>query len=235
MNRNENQGGAPAAASARGEATRERLVAEATRLFILRGFHGVSTRELSRIAKVNLAAINYHFGGKQGLYDTVLERVLDEIRHMAEPIMSQSRRKLDAAASHEDLARVAGGFVRGLVQATTELESPRWTAFLLDREFLEPSGVFGRIYNELLTDIYLFLEELTARATGKSQDDPETKMRSHAVLEVGILYSRGRDTLHSRLGMEELDPENKALFTRTVISSACRILCLPEEPALEGS
>ena len=47
--------------------TKERILDVAERLFAERGFDGVSMRDLTREAEVNLAAVNYHFGGKDAL------------------------------------------------------------------------------------------------------------------------------------------------------------------------
>lgn len=50
-----------------------RLIETATPLFAQRGFTGVSVRDLAHAADVNVAAISYHFGSKEGLYQAVLE------------------------------------------------------------------------------------------------------------------------------------------------------------------
>jgi AcrR family transcriptional regulator len=57
-----------------GEDTREKLLDAAERLFAERGISGTTLRALTRFAKVNLAAVHYHFGGKEGLLDAVVER-----------------------------------------------------------------------------------------------------------------------------------------------------------------
>jgi AcrR family transcriptional regulator len=56
------------------EDTRERLLNAAEQLFAERGISGTTVRALSKAAKVNLAAVHYHFGGKEGLLDAVVER-----------------------------------------------------------------------------------------------------------------------------------------------------------------
>jgi AcrR family transcriptional regulator len=53
--------------------TRFRLLATARSVFAQRGFDGASVREITGTAGVNLGAITYHFGSKQGLYDAVME------------------------------------------------------------------------------------------------------------------------------------------------------------------
>ena len=56
--------------------TREKIMQIATNLFAQRGFAGVSIRELTIAADVNISAISYHFHGKEGLYKEVIEEQL---------------------------------------------------------------------------------------------------------------------------------------------------------------
>lgn len=51
---------------------REHIIATAIPLFAAKGLNGVSVRELSAAAGVNLSMISYYFGGKEGLYAAVL-------------------------------------------------------------------------------------------------------------------------------------------------------------------
>jgi AcrR family transcriptional regulator len=48
--------------------TRERLLAAAERLFAEHGYGGTSVRDVTEAAGANVAAVNYHFGGKEQLY-----------------------------------------------------------------------------------------------------------------------------------------------------------------------
>lgn len=56
--------------------TRERLLDAAEHLFAEGGFDGVSIRDIATAADVNVAAVNYHFQGKDNLYREVLSRVV---------------------------------------------------------------------------------------------------------------------------------------------------------------
>lgn len=51
--------------------TRERILARAGPLFARHGLEGLGIRQLAREAKVNIAAVNYHFGSKQALFREV--------------------------------------------------------------------------------------------------------------------------------------------------------------------
>ena len=48
--------------------TRDRLLKSAETLFAQKGYDAVSVREITNVAKCNLAAVNYHFGNKKTLY-----------------------------------------------------------------------------------------------------------------------------------------------------------------------
>ena len=60
--------------------TRDRLFKAAERLFADRGFKRVTVRDICRAARANVAAVNYHFGDKLGLYREVLQTAIDGMR-----------------------------------------------------------------------------------------------------------------------------------------------------------
>src|SRR5207253_10208074 len=57
--------------------TRQRLLDAAARLFAERGFNKVSVREICKEAGANVAAVNYYFRDKWGLYREVLQVIID--------------------------------------------------------------------------------------------------------------------------------------------------------------
>ena len=76
--------------------TKTRILDTAESLFMEHGFEATSLRSLTTAAGVNLAAVNYHFGGKEELFQAALRRRLDP--------MNQERIDL-----LERLEREAGG------------------------------------------------------------------------------------------------------------------------------
>lgn len=59
--------------------TSSRILVAAESIFAQRGYTGVSLRQITVAAKVNLAAVNYHFYDKESLYREILTRRLREI------------------------------------------------------------------------------------------------------------------------------------------------------------
>ena len=58
-----------------GRETGEKIIECAGQLIAEKGFASVTSKEICRAAGVNLAAVNYHFGSRDGLYLAVLENV----------------------------------------------------------------------------------------------------------------------------------------------------------------
>jgi AcrR family transcriptional regulator len=84
------------AADATSADTKTRILDAAEQLFMEHGFEATSLRSLTAAASVNLAAVNYHFGSKEELFQAVLTRRLDP--------MNQERIEL-----LERIEREAGG------------------------------------------------------------------------------------------------------------------------------
>jgi AcrR family transcriptional regulator len=59
--------------------TRQRIIEAAEKLFAMRGIEGVSIRDITQAAGVNLAAINYHFGTKSALAAEVFKHCIDPL------------------------------------------------------------------------------------------------------------------------------------------------------------
>ena len=65
------------------ESTRGSIIKAAVHLFAEKGFQGASVRDIVVKARVNQAAINYHFKGKDGLYLEVLKTALEKLTEHA--------------------------------------------------------------------------------------------------------------------------------------------------------
>ena len=79
------------------QGTRERILDAALDLFGERGLTGTTVRDIAARAKVNVAAISYHFGGKDELYRAVAETVIGGIEaRVRGRVAPSSRQAADA-------------------------------------------------------------------------------------------------------------------------------------------
>jgi len=112
-------------------ATRERLLAEATRLFAQRGFHAVSVREIARAARANVAAVNYHFDGKLGLYRAVVKSAVQAMRAGDDAFLTASD-----APPEEQLRTYVAGYLPRIVATD---DGTAWIHDLMRHEMSEPT------------------------------------------------------------------------------------------------
>jgi AcrR family transcriptional regulator len=82
---------APSTRGRDAHATRDGLLTAATHLFAASGFDGVSVAEIAQRAGVTKALINYHFGGKQKLYLTIMTTTFSEIVERVEQLAASAR------------------------------------------------------------------------------------------------------------------------------------------------
>jgi len=115
-----------------GADTRKRLLDTAEMLFAERGFAAASVREITAAAGCNLAAVNYHFGGKRNLYLQVFRRRLTMLREQRIASIHTAREQADSL--EVVLAAFADAFLKPLVPRRRS-----WSVLdLLLREMLDP-------------------------------------------------------------------------------------------------
>ncbi len=118
-----------------GPDNRSRLLEAAEELFAEKGWAGASMRELTARAGANLAAVGYHFGGKQELFREV---VLRRIRAINE-VRLERLDALEAAATGVTLEAVLFAFIDPVLESAQE---PRGQYFmrLVGRTHGDPDG-----------------------------------------------------------------------------------------------
>ena len=76
--------------------TKSRILDAAESLFTEHGFEATSLRSLTTAAGVNLAAVNYHFGSKEELFQAVLTRRLDPMNQERIDLLARYEREAGA-------------------------------------------------------------------------------------------------------------------------------------------
>jgi len=84
---------------------KNRLLDAAEALFAAHGYEGTSVREITAAANCNVAAVNYHFAGKQNLYNEVFLRRLRSLRKIRLSAVEKVMSEKDCKASLENLLR----------------------------------------------------------------------------------------------------------------------------------
>jgi AcrR family transcriptional regulator len=134
--------------------TRESLLDAAEKLFSEHGIQAASLRQITQEASANLAAVNYHFGSKDGLVRAVFHRRL-------RPMNDERLRRLDEVdlEAADALEQVLRAFLEPLLRRVSEKpDGVRAFARLIGRAWSEPSEeVRTIIFEEIRETIDRFL------------------------------------------------------------------------------
>ena len=142
--------------------TRVRLLKAAERLFADRGFRKVTVREICRAARANVAAVNYHFGDKLGLYREVLQSATDVMRATNEA----ARRSGDGQTPEEKLRRYVLIFLQGLLGTNHETLHR-----LIHREMNDPTPMLDVFVEQSVRPRVEYLSGIVAELIGGRPSD----------------------------------------------------------------
>ncbi len=146
----------------------ERILNAAEALFALHGYDGVTLRTLANAAGVDVALINYYFGPKQQLFDTVFKRraqILNEER------LTALRAAQEAATPNPvPVEKIIEAFLRPL-EVAQESDDEGWKNYCALLAYVNNSAVWGPVlmskhYNELV-DVFI---EALRQALPKAAD-----------------------------------------------------------------
>ncbi len=151
-------------------ATRERILDAAEKLFAERGFHAVSVRDITQAAGVDVALVNYHFGGKQSLFEDVLRRraaVLNEerLRRLAAVVD-------DAAPQPPQVEAIIDAFTHPLLDRSAR-GGAGWKAYFALIAQVNNSREFGGLIMTRYFDpvVHAFIDALRASMPGCDERD----------------------------------------------------------------
>lgn len=214
---------------AEGDDTRTKLLTTAIRLFGRHGYDGVSTRVLADGAQVNVAAIKYHFGGKDDLYLAAIDHIVGLISPRLELVLSMAGQARSIAG--DDPKRQAV-LIKQLAEAVLGLflgaEFRHVVRFVL-RELLVPGPHFPRVYDAVPRRMHEAWSDLVGWVLQLDANDPAVIVRTHAVVGQLIVYQIGRPILQRRLGVGDYTEVELALISQQATQSILLSLGLPHD------
>jgi len=202
--------------------TRQRLLERAARLFAERGFDTVTVREICGAASANVAAVNYHFGDKLGLYGEVVEVAISAMRQTGAAALGGAER-----LSAEERLRA---YVRVFLERLTSRGRDSWIHHLLSREFEAPTPALDRILEKVFRPRIARLSEIVAELLRCPAADPRVGRTVASIQGQCLLYRQ--HAIVSRLlpRWEPTGPELQALADHIVRFSLGGIAALAESP-----
>lgn len=175
------------------ECTRNRLLVAAREVFSECGFKDATVREICRRAQVNLAAVNYHFSGKEALFMAALN---------FEPLHSLMSANNATSCAAERLAVFIHELVARLMNENGTPQSQ-----LMMRELVEPSIALDSIVKEIVAPLHEHIARLVRDVVGEEIGAAELRRCVFSILGQCAFYRHSME-LNRRLYPElRYDPQ----------------------------
>jgi len=178
--------------------TRERILAVARRCFAEKGFRATTIAEICRSARANIAAVNYHFGGKEALY-----REAWQSAHRATIEAFPPDGGVSPGAPPEERLR---GRIRGMLQRTLSEDGLEFR--IMGHEMASPTGLLEQVLQDSIGPLVDALEAIIQELLGGRAD--AVRLRECAASVIGpCLYVMRRQRMQKSLGQSAwFDPDD---------------------------
>lgn len=192
-----------------GQRTHNRLLAMAAEVFAEKGFRQATVAEICRRAKANVAAVNYHFGGKERLY---IEAWRDAFRRSIEAHPPDGGVPADAPPE----ARLRG-MLLSIMHRITDPHSHDLD--IIQREMSEPSGLPDAAMREAIEPLRNAVAGLVRELLGADAGEEQVSLCRTSIMAQcfwPLLRRRRRKSLFRSSQTGGL-PENVETFADHVV------------------
>lgn len=172
--------------------TRTRLLEAAAEVFSEQGYRHSSVRSICQRAGANVAAIHYHFGGKEELY-------LELLRELGRRAFERYPATLGLAEGADAQERLFA-FVHAFLLRVLAVDGFARHGRLLSREMVDPSPAFEHVVEEFIRPHFLHLRGIVAELLGPRADAQRVVLATRSVVAQCIFYH------HARAVIERLSP-----------------------------
>jgi TetR/AcrR family transcriptional regulator, regulator of cefoperazone and chloramphenicol sensitivity len=188
---------------ARGEETRARIINTALRVFGEAGFNEASTRRIAADAGVNPPALQYYFGGKEGLHRACAQYIIDRMLSIVSPAMTraaQIRRRSQREQAVEVLCELLDAMADGLVAAGSE----SWSRFVTRGKADGAGPAMGMLRQNIGMPVMQCVAQLIGVATDRDPTDEVTRLKAAAILGQVTTFHTNRESTMEALNWPDL-------------------------------
>jgi AcrR family transcriptional regulator len=181
--------------------TRERLLDVATRLFAEFGYKRVTVRAICHDAKANVAAVNYHFRDKLGLYTEVLNQAIAVMRETTET----ASRAAEGRTPPEQLR----AYVRAVSERILAQGCDSWLHQLINREMADPTELVSTLVEEGVRPRLETLSRIVGSLLGRPADDAAVMMCVCSIHSQIVMFrpSPISDQIRARFNLPDYTPD----------------------------
>jgi len=199
---------------------RERLIEAARQLFAAAGFDATSVRDITSRAHTNLGAITYHFGSKEALYHTVIDRFATPVADEIAAVSAESGPPL------ERLAKCVRVFMDHIWRHP-EMPRVMMREMASDRPLPEPVARVIRRNMESFTRIVG-----QGQADGSIREGPPHLM-AMSIAGLPLFHALAAKAIRQVVGADPANPAVRAMIADHIIANMQRALGTGAQQASE--
>jgi len=195
--------------------TKDRILAAAEALFMEQGYAATSLRSITTKARVNLAAVNYHFGSKEALIRAVFDRRLGPLNQARLDYLE--RLEFESGGAPLSPEKVLEAMIAPVVQLTRDpLKRGAIFLRLLGRALSEPADTMRQVLPVHYRDVVLRFKAALVRALPHI---PETELvwRMHFTFGAMAYAMAGNDALQLISTCEVEDADDAETIIRRLV------------------
>ena len=190
--------------------TKTRILDAAESLFMEHGFEATSLRSLTAAAGVNLAAVNYHFGTKEELFQAVLTRRLDPLNQQRIELLQ--RAEADSPGRALTCEKILSAMlIPALRLSRDEKRGGKNFLRLLGRAYADPAPFIRHFLSEQYAAMIALYKEAFLKALPHLSRQ-ELTWRLHFVMGALSYTLAGTDALKLFAQMTPADKYDDELF-----------------------
>jgi len=178
---------------------RERILEVAGEIFAECGFRGSTVRKICERAGVNVAAINYYFGGKEKLYTEVL-------RHWNDFAIKKYPLLLGVGEDAPVEVQLHA-FIRSFLFRLLDKGKPAWFGKLMTREMTEPTRSFQRLVKEIVRPRDKILASIVRKMIGTSLSEEKIRLFCASIIGQCLYYYNARSIVTQLYHQDVSKPE----------------------------
>lgn len=181
------------------QATKERLLQAACGIFAEKGFREATVAEICDAAGANIAAVNYHFGDKEKLYD--------EVWHCAFSLATDAYPLDGGLPENPGVEDYLHAFASAILHRIFSEGESGLFANLLYREMASPTLTLKSIAKDCLFPQSYYMASVIKDMPGPGFDEPTLFLCIHSIIGQCAFYNFSRPLREHMIGRKTMSEE----------------------------
>ncbi|MBS0264435.1 MAG: CerR family C-terminal domain-containing protein [Planctomycetes bacterium] len=209
-------------AQAQHDDTRQRLISTAGEIFAEHGFKAATVRDICAKAGANVAAINYHFGDKLGLYIEAVQAAHcggQDLLLQAWPESMPATEKLRL-------------FIRKMLEHFLDDTQPSWKTRLMLRELADPTEACAKLVENYIRPMAEVLHAIGLELVTDQVSEEQRWLIGFSIVGQCLFYKVHRPVANLLLGAErqsilniDVLAEHISQFSLAALGKALPVTC----------